>query len=113
MILRLFKTEEAERARLAGDLHDGPLQKAMMLTGAFQTTLENRDLVARDLVAELREICSRLRPSILDDLGIVAALEWLMDRVEKLTGVRAHLSICGVDIEDRFPPDVELVVQHH
>ena len=107
---RLFKTEEAERARLAGDLHDGPLQKAMMLTGAFQTTLENRDLVARDLVAELREICSRLRPSILDDLGIVAALEWLMDRVEKLTGVRAHLSICGVDIEDRFPPDVELVL---
>lgn len=60
---RLIKTEEAERARLAADLHDGPLQKAMLLAGAFGGNPADNGAVARGLVSELREVCSRLRPA--------------------------------------------------
>jgi len=111
---RLIKAEEAERARIAGDIHDGPLQKAVMLAAAFATDTNDQIATARELVLELRlelrEVCSRLRPAILDDLGVVSAIEWLLEGVSKQSHLVTNLSVRDVGEEERFVPDVELVL---
>ncbi|MBI2171086.1 MAG: sensor histidine kinase [Chloroflexi bacterium] len=107
---RLTKAEEAERGRIAGDLHDGPLQKAITLAGGVSSTGNGQVNLARQLVLELREICSRLRPAILDDLGIVPALDWLLDGVSQQSGIKALLSLLNVSEEDRFSPETELAL---
>ena len=107
---RLVQAGEAERARIATDIHDGPLQKAMLLGGIGDTFVQDPRELARQLSAELREVCSRLRPAILDDLGIVAALEWLLDEISLRHGLLTALSLNGVDEDERFYPDVELAL---
>jgi len=103
---RLVKAEETERARIAGDLHDGPLQKAAFLVRQSDAREDQRE-IASQLVSEIREICSRLRPAILDDLGLVPAIEWLLDGVSKRSEILTHLSLSGINEEDRFSPDIE------
>lgn len=107
---RLMKAEEAERARIAGDLHDGPLQKALLIAGGLGARTNDGGDLARQLAAELREISSRLRPSILDDLGIVSASEWLLEGVSKRSGLPTTFSHPDVSEEDRFAPDIELAL---
>ena len=106
---RLIDAEEAERARLASDVHDGPLQKAILLSGAAQP-LGDREALGRELVRELREVCSRLRPAILDDLGLVPSLEWLLEDAGKRFDIVPRLELRGVDESGRFPPAVELAL---
>ncbi len=108
---RLVKAEEMERARVASDLHDGPLQKAILLAmdgGAISPPEKNK--IAHELVSELREVSSRMRPAILDDLGIVPAVEWLLDNLPRRVGLTTHFSLRGLNEEDRFAPEVELAL---
>ena len=107
---RLIKTEEMERAKIAGDLHDGPLQKAMLLSSSLGLGVNERKDFARQIVLELREICSRLRPAILDDLGVFPALDWLLKGMTKSTGIEASLSVSGIAEDARLDPDVELAM---
>ena len=107
---RLVEAEEAERARLAADLHDGPLQKAILLGGGVARAQIDHDEVARELTLELREVCSRLRPAILDDLGLAAALEWLLEQAAGRFGVRPSFALHGVDELARFPIGTELAL---
>jgi len=107
---RLTNAQEAERARLARDLHDGPLQKAILLGGAADVALRDRDGVARELAAELRELCARLRPAILDDLGLVPALEWLLEQTAQGFAVTPRLTLHGMTEDDRLAPNTELAL---
>lgn len=106
----VVQTEEEERARIARDIHDGPLQKAMLIARTVGSSTEDSGLLARQLAAELREVCSRLRPAILDDLGLVPALDWLLEGVARQSGLSTRLELNGVDEEERFPPEVELAL---
>jgi len=107
---RLTNAQEAERARIARDLHDGPLQKAILLGGAANGSLRDRDGVARELASELRELCARLRPAILDDLGLVPALEWLLEQTAQGFRVTPHLTLRGMTEDDRLAPNAELAL---
>src|SRR5207245_4871587 len=107
---RLTDAEEAERGRIARDLHDGPLQKAILLGGGADGMLRDRNGVARELVAELRELCARLRPAILDDLGLVPALEWLLEKTAQGFTVTPHLTLRGMTEDDRLAPGAELAL---
>lgn len=107
---RLITAQESERARIAIDIHDGPLQKAILLVGGRDRIQGDPAVLARELVAELREIGARLRPSILDDLGLPAALEWLLDNLEKRSKLSPRLQVEGVSEDDRFPPECELAL---
>ena len=107
---RLIKAQEVERKRVAVDIHDGPLQKSIMLAGGSDLATDDRKVIAQELVDELREISSRLRPSILDDLGLAAALEWLTDGASEWSGVRVSFSLRHLDEDERFPPDSEQVL---
>jgi len=107
---RLTNAEEAERGRIARDLHDGPLQKAILLGGAAEATLRDRRGVARELVVELRELCARLRPAILDDLGLIPAIEWLLEQTAQGFTVTPRLTLRGMTEEDRLEPGAELAL---
>ncbi len=107
---RLTNAQEAERARIARDLHDGPLQKAILLGAVPDSTLRDADVVARELAAELRELCARLRPAILDDLGLVPALEWLLEQTAQGFTVTPRLTLRGMTEDDRLAPNAELAL---
>ncbi len=103
---QLLEAQEDERVRLAGDLHDGPLQKAILLVRDTEG-VDDAHRLARDLVAELRGFSSALRPSILDDLGLVPALEWLLEGASMRSAITMRLSLHAVGYEQRFQADIE------
>jgi signal transduction histidine kinase len=99
---------EAERRRLAAQLHDGPLQDLLLLLRRFEL---NGDEAAadriRDIADELRDVSGELRVPVLDDLGAGAALEWLVARLERITGDEIVLERHD---RERPPSAVELAV---
>ena len=106
---RLLQAEEEERSRLAMDIHDGPLQRAIDLArrgfsekGAMEA--------ARSLVGELRGITTSLRPPLLDDLGLRYALDWLIQTVASPNGLSIGLEVDGYCEDTRLPAEIELAV---
>jgi signal transduction histidine kinase len=99
---------EAERARLAADLHDDALQELSALVRRLDAAgdTEGADL-ARGVAERLRSITSDLRLPLLDDLGAGPALEWLVGRVRPLAAGPVVLE--RID-PDRPPAGVELAV---
>jgi signal transduction histidine kinase len=99
---------EAERARLAADLHDDALQDLISLVRRLDAAGDTTGAdLARHVAERLRAICSDLRLPLLDDLGAGAALEWLVSRVEPLAGGEVQLERADAT---RPPSNVELAV---
>ena len=97
---------EAERARIAADLHDVAIQELTLLARRLDVRGDVEDAAsARRVVEQLRTITGELRLPILDDLGVGPALEWLVSRMERLAGGDVRLER---DDGSRLPPDVEL-----
>jgi len=116
---RALSEIEAERRRIAGELHDqlgqGLTAVALALDRVAPATGEDvrhelrliRDEVLRS-VEEAREMARRLRPEALDTLGLVPALTNLAERLAHHTGLTIRR-----DLERRLPPlssDAELVL---
>ncbi|HEX5466054.1 MAG TPA: ATP-binding protein [Candidatus Limnocylindrales bacterium] len=99
---------EAERSRLAADLHDDALQDLTLLVRRLDAAgdMEGAEM-ARHVAERLRAICGDLRLPILDDLGAGPALEWLVERIERLAGGEVRLER---NDPVRPPADVELAV---
>jgi signal transduction histidine kinase len=97
---------EAERARVAADIHDDALQELTLLVRRLDAAgdTEGAD-IARTVSDRLRAICGDLRLPILDDLGVGPALDWLVLRIERLAGGEVRLERAD---GTRPPPDVEL-----
>jgi signal transduction histidine kinase len=105
---------EAERGRLARELHDAPLQELIGVIRRLElkpgTEAEYDDL--RALAGHLRSVAIELRPPVLDDFGLPAALDYLAEQMSspKLP-VRTRLEDgTTFDQSGRPPTDVELAV---
>ena len=61
--------------------------------------------VVQELMQQVRELSLRLRPSMLDDLGLVPALLWLFDRYSSRSDIKVRFKSDGV--EGRYPQEVE------
>ena len=116
---QILQAQEEERRRLAHELHDEAaqsltsllvhlrlLERAQNPSEAQRYIQELRELTARAL-EDVRRVALDLRPKILDDLGLTAALEWRVDELNKTHGVEASILIEGM--ERRLPRDMELV----
>lgn len=90
---QIFTAQEEERRRVSHELHDGVAQTATALvriletpeaSGMAQDAIGGQETikpaqVARSLVTELRRVIGGLRPTLLDDLGLVPALQALAE----------------------------------
>jgi PAS domain S-box-containing protein len=116
---RVLNAQEEERRHIAQELHDGPLQALIYLCRRIDEVgrddgadvsgeLDALRHLAESLIAELRGISRGLRPSVLDDLGLVAATRRLLEDLERRTGIDTTLGITGA--ERRLPIAVELAL---
>jgi len=97
---------EAERARVAADIHDDALQELTLLVHRLDAAGDSEGAdIARTVSDRLRAICGDLRLPILDDLGVGPALDWLVLRIERLAGGEVRLERADAT---RPPADVEL-----
>lgn len=128
MSARLLKAQEAERRRIARELHDevGALLTSMQLcldtaarhlktsdasparTGAQEEVAEAQAL-ARTLHDQVRQMALTLRPSVLDDLGPAAALAWFTERFADRTNIDVQMHL-EIDRGQRFDEGLETVI---
>ncbi len=106
---------ERERARLADDLHADVLPDLSAVIREIEAGAAPEDAARRlrGIAAELRDLMSERRLAVLEELGLVRALEWLAERVQERTGVPVELDVVGGshdDPETRPPREVELAV---
>ncbi|MDP2350066.1 MAG: PAS domain-containing protein [Chloroflexota bacterium] len=98
---RTVTAREEERRRIGRELHDGPLQ-ALVLVGRKldqlsdaadddRTAAEARAILD-DTAAEVRRISRALRPSILDDLGLVPAIRSEVAALARRSAIEARFS---------------------
>jgi len=118
---RLVDTEERERRAISRELHDqvGQSLGALLLDvealsaiahekGAFRDGLSNIRRLAEACVNEVRNMALLLRPSMLDDLGLVAAVEWQAREVSKRTGMLVETA--DENVPDDLPEDHRICV---
>lgn len=110
---KLMRVQEEERRKLALDIHDDPLQRAILLSRRMGAVDNRPDSVwvtrqVEDIIASLRALCSGLRPAELDHLGLVAGLEVLVQSVRAATDLDVSLHVDGRDdhLEVNVPPDL-------
>ncbi len=114
---RLVEVQETERRRIAHELHDEigqtltavqvnlqALQHPTNTTQLVPRLEESIDIVERAL-QQVRDLSLDLRPSLLDDLGLVATLRWYVDRQAQLGGFAAKFT--AGPLEGRVPPELE------
>ncbi len=118
---RVVLGQEEERRHLAQELHDGPVQTLIHLCRQIDAVERNAELtpesvsvlsdlrvIAEGTVAELRSIARGLRPSILDDLGLVASINQLVQEAGERQGFEISFGVTGE--ERRMPAPVELAL---
>jgi PAS domain S-box-containing protein len=114
---RLLETQENERRAVARELHDevGQILTALKIdlqvirrdqaSHDFAVRLDDNIAMLNECLQRVRDLSLDLRPSILDDLGIVAALRWQLERLQQRAGFQGHLTV--EHIPERCEPNVE------
>ncbi len=111
---RLEAIREEERTGIARELHDQVGQALTALKIDLSTTLEGQrqgqpsppEKLAQmiELVDattdDVRRISSELRPGILDDFGLIAAMEWQLDQFQQRTDIQCDLKPSGDEVPD-------------
>jgi signal transduction histidine kinase len=119
LLARSLRAQEEERKRISRELHDATgqslnailfglkaLENAMQNDPAQLASLVSRlKSAASDTVHELQDIIYDLRPSVLDDLGLVPALRWYAESRLETNGIRTTWKISGR--ERRLPAEIE------
>jgi len=112
---QLLEAQENERRHLARELHDEigqaltavkiNLQAAQRTPEALVSYLEDSISIADRTLQQVRTLSLDLRPALLDDLGLVVALRWYVDRQAQRTGFTAQFVADALKTRPR--PDIE------
>jgi signal transduction histidine kinase len=119
---RLMEVQEEERTRLSRELHDEIVQNLAVLkmdivhahavtalkAPELNETLTRTRNIAETTVQSVRNISLLLRPSLLDDLGLVPALQWQAEEFSRRTGIPCELEESLAD--DNFSEAVKTCV---
>jgi PAS domain S-box-containing protein len=122
MTARLLQAQEAERRHIARELHDesGAMLTALQLclkmanekvrpdNDPARNELNEAALIATELGEKMRQLSTSLMPGVLDDLGLIAGLEWLIDRFSRQTGIQVGL-FHDIPEGHRLPSDIETI----
>jgi PAS domain S-box-containing protein len=119
---QVLQAQEEERKRLARELHDDASQQILLLTHGIDNIAYKAERYSsqqlRNELGKLYELSQQtyqnikhyaqaLRPSILDDLGLVAAIKWLAEEIHRLSGIEIQVK---ADIIPLLPPETQLVL---
>ncbi len=119
---QITRAQEDERKRIARDLHDDTAQALFAINRqvdnfirrsknlppqcyAFMKALSEQ---LREVLQRVRRFSQDLRPSILDDLGLIATLRWLIKQLQGNSEIQADLKVIGS--ERRLLPHTELML---
>jgi signal transduction histidine kinase len=122
LLARAVAAQEEERKRIARELHDetGQLLTALAVgLGGVEQTIAQDPERAQYQIAELknvtmhaidglRQFVADLRPSVLDDMGLVAALRWFAEQYAERANLRVEFQVSGT--KRRLPSQVETVL---
>lgn len=121
-VQQITRAQEEERLRIARELHDSTAQNLIALLHQLENFLHDqaklpvdkaRELWAfheqiKDILQEVRYLSRDLRPSILDDVGLLPALHWAVRELKTEYEIEATLQMYGA--ERRFSPEIELIL---
>lgn len=113
----ILEGQEEERKRLAMDIHDGIGQMLTSLKYQVESiNASNEDESARKLseikqltgqiIKEVRRVTFNLKPTVLGDYGIQAALNVFVKEISKLTDIKLNYQVTG-EMSTRLPQQVE------
>lgn len=120
---KVIAAQEEERKRISAEIHDGVAQSlvgtltmvqtcqillARGETGSAADGLEDLRKVLVDAMKEIRQIIFNLRPSSLDDLGLIPTLENYLKKFESETGTLIDFQVANR--ERNLPPSVETAI---
>lgn len=120
LLHKVIGAQEEERKRIARELHDETSQSLTALILSLETAKSSlsdpeaktqfsssKDLALRALDG-VHHLIAGLRPSVLDDLGLQAALRWMAEQSLKPAGIGLQYEVSGADC--RLPGGVETAV---
>lgn len=106
--LKVLETQENERRRLAQELHDDTIQTLLVIAKSAQSLATDDKIgemkskaasikeISLQAVEDVRRLALDLRPSILDDLGLIPALRWLAERLNKEANINTQVETKGL-----------------
>jgi signal transduction histidine kinase len=118
----IITIQEEERRRIARELHDETSQDIVSLnanleaaagmlpesTDRVREVLRKAQSLGVSILDEIHKLIYELRPSLLDDLGLVVAVRWLADNNLVPVGIRVRFKITGKTV--RLPSSLEIVL---
>lgn len=120
---RLSEAEENERHRIACELHDQVGQNLTALginlnmlrnqlsdklTVEIDSRLNDSMKILEETAKRIRDVMADLRPSVLDDYGLMAAICWYSDQFSKRT--KLSIIVQGEELIPRLPLEVEITL---
>jgi PAS domain S-box-containing protein len=120
-VQQITRAQEEERKRIARELHDDTAQQLIVLSRQLDrlisapvplmedtTPLEKLSERVDAILDGVRRFSQDLRPSVLDDLGLIPALEWLASDMTEHFNISVEVEVSGK--ERRFAPEKELLL---
>jgi len=122
-LARILKVQEYERRRVARKLHDNTIQSLLVIANRARA-LESGDygrlspkarkqaeeimIMILHTIDDVRRLSRELRPSILDNVGLMPALRWLTESLTHESGIKINLQVKGK--EHGLPPEFEIIL---
>ncbi len=121
MTARVINAQENERKRIARELHDEASQALTAMIMGLESARQDVDpddkmlhvkfdglkQLAAGTLEELRKLALDLRPTMLDDLGLLPALRWLSRTAAERAGIKTSVKITGFEDSERLAPELE------
>jgi signal transduction histidine kinase len=123
LLRRLVFAQETERRRFSADLHDMVGQSLTVIGMGIETlrrllsdnlpekadaTCDEMSKLLKETMGSVRAVMSDLRPPLLDDYGLYAAIEWHARQMAARTGLR--IEVGGTRLEPRPATEVEVAL---
>ena len=119
---QITRAQEAERKRVAREIHDESIQSLATLALGIDAIANRKERLPEDVILRLkglraeansildglRRFSHELRPGVIDQVGLVPALELLIEELNKENRVKASLEVAGS--EQRLIPETELAL---